>query len=503
MLCHILSYAIYSGNFHSSEYGKHQTTEVLGNWFIPIMFLSIIVFYFIITLLLKLKKINQSKNTLMKKFIIATLLALSITSGFAQNFNTKRLDSLFQILEKNNKYMGSIAISENGKTVYAKSTGFDDLASSKKSTSNTKYRIGSISKMFTASMIFKAVEEKKINLTQTIDKYFPTVKNASKITISNLLNHRSGIHNFTNDPEYLNWSTQPQSRARMTERIAEGQIVFEPDTKGQYSNSNYILLSFILEDVYKKSYGEILNEKIIRPLKLKNTYLGGNISLENNESNSYTLSGKWEKEKDTDMSIPLGAGAIVSNPTDLNLFIESLFGGKIVSAESLNMMKNIKDKYGMGIFEFPYFERKGYGHTGGIDGFKSVLSYFPNEKLALALTSNGAMGYDNNNILICALSSYFHKPFQMPDFSNTQIAAATLDSYAGIYGSSQIPIKISITKKETTLIAQATGQPSFPLEAAATNIFKFDPAGVVMEFNAEKKEMILKQGGKDYLFLKE
>ena len=439
----------------------------------------------------------------MKKIIISTLLALIVTSSFSQNFNSKRLDSLFQILEKNNKYMGSIAISENGKTIYAKSIGFDDIAISKKSTSDAKYRIGSISKMFTASMIFKAVEEKKISLNQNIDKYFPTVKNAGKITISNLLNHRSGIHDFTNDPEYLTWYTQPQSRAKMTERIAAGNIVFEPDTKGQYSNSNYILLSFILEDVYKTTYGEILTQKITKPLKLKSTYLGGKISVENNESYSYSLSGKWEKEKDTDMSIPLGAGAIVSNPTDLNLFIENLFAGKIVSAENLNLMKTIKDKFGMGMLEFPYFERKSYGHTGGIDGFRSVLSYFPNEKLALAITSNGAMGYDNNNILLCALSSYFNKPFQMPSFSAIEITATTLDSYAGTYASLQIPLKISITKKESTLIAQATGQPSFPLEATASNMFKFDPAGVVIEFNAEKKALILKQGGKDYLFLKE
>jgi len=187
----------------------------------------------------------------------------------------------------------------------------------------------------------------------------------------------------------------------------------------------------------------------------------------------------------------------------LNIFIENLFAGKIVSAENLNLMKTIKDKFGMGILEFPYFERKSYGHTGGIDGFRSILSYFPNEKLALAITSNGAMGYDNNNILLCALSSYFNKPFQMPSFSNVEITAVTLDSYLGTYGSSQIPIKINITKKESTLIAQATGQPSFPLEPTASNVFKFDPAGVIIEFNAEKKELILKQGGKDYVFLKE
>jgi len=437
----------------------------------------------------------------MKK-IITCLFALVITSAFAQTFNAKRLDSLFLLLEKNNKYMGSIAISENGKTIYTRSIGFDDIAASKKSGINTKYRIGSISKTFTASLIFKAVEENKINLNQTIDKYFPTIKNAKTIKVSNLLNHRSGIHDFTNDPDYLKWNTQPQSRAKMTEKIAAGEIVFEPDTKSQYSNSNYVLLSFILEDVYKKSYAEILNQKIIKPLKLKNTYLGGKISIENNESYSYTLAGKWEKESETDMSIPLGAGAIVSNPTDLNFFIESLFAGKVVSMEHLNEMKTIKGKFGMGILEFPYFERKSYGHNGAIDGFRAILGYFPEEKLALSITSNG-MGYDNNNILLCALSSYFHKPFSMPTFSNVAVTPETLDLYSGTYGSLQIPLKISISKKDNTLIAQATGQPSFPLEATAANIFKFDAAGVVLEFNAEKREMILKQGGKEFLFSKE
>ncbi|WP_394773922.1 serine hydrolase domain-containing protein [Flavobacterium sp.] len=439
----------------------------------------------------------------MKKIIIASLLALITTNVFSQNFNQKRLDSLFVLLEKNNKFMGSIAIAENGKTIYTKSIGYDDITSSKKSSINTKYRIGSISKTFTAALIFKALEEKKIELNQTIDKYFPTIKNAKTITISNLLNHRSGVHDFTSDPDYLKWNTEYQSRAKMIERIASGDVNFEPDTKGEYSNSNYILLSYILEDIYKKPYGDILNQQIIKPLKLKNTYLGGKISLDKNECYSYTLIGKWEKAKETDMSVPLGAGAIVSNPTDLNIFIESLFTGKIISNEHLNQMKTIKDKYGMGIVEVPYFERKSYGHNGAIDGFRAIVNYFPTEKLALAITSNGKMGYDNDNILQCALSSYFKKPFAMPAFSDFIVATETLDSYSGTYASLEIPIKIIIAQKNNVMTAQATGQPFFPLEATAINKFKFDAAGVVLEFNNDKKEMILKQGGQDYLFKKE
>ncbi|MDX6181584.1 serine hydrolase domain-containing protein [Flavobacterium sp. Fl-77] len=438
----------------------------------------------------------------MKKLLFSSLFFLIISNGFAQNFNSKRLDSLFQLLDKNNKYMGSIAVSENGKIIYSNAIGYDDIATSKKSDAQTKYRIGSISKMFTASLIFKAIEEKKLNLNQTIDKYFPTVKNSNKITISNLLNHRSGIYNFTSDKNYAEWQTQYQSKEKMIERISSGEIVFEPDTKGEYSNSNYVLLTFIIEAVYKKSYSEILNQKIIKHLQLKNTYYGGKINLDTKECNSYTFSGEWKKSTETDLSIPQGAGALVSNPTDLTIFIKNLFAGKIISLENVTLMKTIKDKYGMGMFEYPYFERKSYGHSGGIDGFRSLLSYFEKEKLAVALTSNG-LNYDLNNIVLCALSSYFNKPFEMPNFEKVTLKTEILDQYLGTYASLEIPLKITITKKEASLMAQATGQSAFPLEANSTTVFKFDQAGVVLEFKASEKQMTLNQGGKEFLFTKE
>src|SRR6476620_814263 len=124
-----------------------------------------------------------------KKITITLFLGLLFGTTFAQNLNTAKLDSLFQILEAKDKFMGSIAVSENGKVFYTKSIGKDDIETNKRSTIATKYRIGSISKMFTSCLIFKAVEEKKLNLDQTIESYFPTIENANKITIGNLLNH--------------------------------------------------------------------------------------------------------------------------------------------------------------------------------------------------------------------------------------------------------------------------------------------------------------------------
>ncbi len=177
---------------------------------------------------------------------------------------------------------------------------------------------------------------------------------------------------------------------------------FEPDSKADYSNSNYYLLTLILEKTYKKTYSELLQEQIIKPLKLKNTYFGGKISIQNNECYSYYFSDKWEKDSEGDMSVPLGAGAIVSTPSDLTFFIEKLFQGKIISSESLKMMTQIQDKYGMGIFALPFYNKNGFVHRGQIDSFSSLLSYFPNEKLAIAIVTNGAI-YDKKKILIACI----------------------------------------------------------------------------------------------------
>ncbi|MFD2600979.1 serine hydrolase domain-containing protein [Flavobacterium suzhouense] len=438
----------------------------------------------------------------MKNKIILTLGSiLTATTLLAQTPDKTKLDQYMDILEANNKYMGSVAIAKDGKIIYSRSTGFADVENNKKNTAATKFRIGSISKMFTATMVFKAIEEKKLKLTDKLDTYYPNIPEASTITIAQMLSHRSGIHNFTNDPSYYAWSNIPQTEAQMIENITRGGSDFEPDTKADYSNANYVLLSYILEKTYKKPYKELLNEKIIKPLKLTNTYMGGKINPAANEANSYGYMGKWEKDMETDMSVPMGAGAVVSNPTDLSQFIEALFSGKLVSQASLEQMKTLRDEYGMGMFRFPFEEKKSYGHSGGIDGFTSFLAYFPNEKVTLAMTSNGA-NMNTNDLSINLLSWAFGKPFEIPEFKTYNYTTAELDQLIGIYTNTQMPVNFVISTNGKILSAQASGQQSFPLESAEKNIFTFSPAGITITFYPETKRFIIEQGGGSYTFTK-
>ena len=437
-----------------------------------------------------------------KKFILLFLFALFSSSSFAQKQKFSTLDSLFDLLEINDRFMGTLSISEKGKIIYSKSIGKDDVASGKLSNNLTKYRIGSISKMFTACLIFQAIEENKISLKQAINPYFPKITNAKKITIGNLLNHHSGIHNYTNDTSYLNYYTTSKSQKEMLEIIQEGGSDFKPNSRAEYSNSNYVLLTYILEKIYKKSYEELLSAKIIQPIGIKNTYFGSKLSPEKKECYSYRYSGKWELEKETNSSVSLGAGGIVSTTEDLLIFITNLFEAKIINAASLEQMMKIEDGFGMGIFPVPFYDKKGFGHTGGIDGFSSFLYTFPEEKISIALTSNGSR-FDNNDIGIAALSACFGKPFTQPSFYAVALTSEDLDKDLGSYANPEIPIKISITKDSLSLIGQATGQPSFTLETIGKDSFEFSPAGVEIQFIPEKNLLILKQGGREFTFTRE
>jgi CubicO group peptidase (beta-lactamase class C family) len=436
-----------------------------------------------------------------RSFFSILFVLFSVTS-FAQVQKFLALDSLFQILDENNRFMGSLSISENGKIIYSKTIGKVDLASGKSSDNLTKYRIGSISKMFTACLIFQAIEENKLSLKHNINRFFPKITGAKEISIGNLLNHRSGIHNYTNDTSYFNYYTASKSQKEMLEIIQAGGSDFKPNSKAEYSNSNYILLSFILEKIYKKSYEELLDIKIIQPQGLKNTYFGKKLELAKNECASYRFSGKWELENETHSSVSLGAGGIVSTTEDLLFFITKLFEGKIINTASLEQMMKLEDGFGMGIFPVPFYDKKGFGHTGGIDGFSSFLYTFPEEKISIALTSNGSR-FNNNDIAIAALSDCFDKSFSLPSFYAVALTSADLDKYLGSYANPEIPIKISITKDSLSLIAQATGQPSFTLELIGKDSFEFSPAGVEIQFIPEKNLLILKQGGGEFSFKKE
>lgn len=167
----------------------------------------------------------------MKNKILAVALAMVSQFGFSQEINTEKLDAYFKALEENQKFMGSVVIAKEGKPIYTKSVGFANVEKGTKNTENTRFRIGSITKTFTSILVLKAVEEGRLSLNDKLSKFYPNIKNAEKITIENMLYHRSGIFNFTSDKDYMKWHHLPKTEAEIISLLENYTPVFEPDAK--------------------------------------------------------------------------------------------------------------------------------------------------------------------------------------------------------------------------------------------------------------------------------
>lgn len=428
----------------------------------------------------------------MKKIFVFFLISASL-----QGQNTsKQIDSLLSLYERHHEFMGSVAIFSDGKEVMANAYGFANVEQNKKAQPNTLYKVGSITKIFTAAIVMQLVEEGKISLDAKLNQFYPGVKNADKITIAHLLGHRTGIFNYTIDAEFPSFMTKPMPKEALLKRISGYDSDFEPGSKFEYSNSNYMLLGYIIEDLTKKSFGKNIDKRIISKLKLKHTFYS---TATDTRSYGY-LAGRWIETEQWNMDVAGAAGALLSTPQDLCLFIIGLFDGKIVSKASLNKMTAIKDGYGLGLIQIPYNGLKGYGHTGGIEDFKSSVFYFPQKKTAIAMCAN-AGGENNNDIAIGMLALEFGDPFTFPNLEKRTVDPLVLAKYKGVYSSKEFPLKIEISSNDGELVAQATGQSAFPLKSINNNEFTFERAGITLLFKDEK--MILKQGGGEFTFIKD
>lgn len=437
----------------------------------------------------------------MRKLIVLTLIFItSLTILSHSQVQTQKLDSLLNALNARDLAFGRLAIAKNGTILYEKALGYAHISPSEKTTSTlaTKYRIGSVSKMFTAVLIFQLVDENKITLSQNIGKYFPHLPNANEITISHLLNHQSGLHDYTKDTGFEEWMNKPKSKDELIQIIQQKELDFKPGTSTNYSNSNYLLLSYILESVTGISYEMLLTKRITSKIKLKNTYIGKSIQAKNNESTSYKFANNtWNAVKETDSGIHSGAGAITSTPVDLVVFINAVFTGKLISTSSLEKMKTITDGYGMGLFPFDQGSIKGFGHNGRIEEFYTAVRYFPDSQLSIAYCTNG-INFPRTDILQGILNSCFNQPVVIPFSNLKKLTEESLVAYAGNYTSESMGLTVNIIYKNNTLSAETQGA-IFELEPVSENYYRHAPSGYYFEFYPVKSTLQIKETDNVYV----
>lgn len=420
-----------------------------------------------------------------------------------REIDNKKLDDFLDYITKNKQGIGSISIFRKGKEVYKKDFGQNQLPNVKWN-SETGYQIGSVSKLITATMLMQLAEKGKLNIQDKLFKYYPEVPNADKITIESLLNHTSGLGDYVG--ENYQWIFKAVGDKAIMDTIKAQGVEFQPGEKTRYSNSGYYLLSRILEKIYKKPYNIILKENILSKANLKNTF-----SVLDNPKNVFKSykneDGKWIEVEDFDFRNCIGLGDIVSTPNDMNLFINALFNGKFVKKETLDKMlpkpgSNLD--FGLGIMAVPFYNQVSFGHGGDTAGTHSVVSYSKKEDYSISIVINGEE-YPHNALYVGILNIFFNEDFDYPKFENKSETASydgKFKKYLGDYTSPDIPLDLKVFVNDDKLFGQGKGQPEFPLELVEKDQFRFEQAGIQLNFFPETNKMQLLQNGKTYNFTK-
>ncbi len=458
----------------------------------------------------------------MRFILILVLTSIAcLTTCQSQNPNNQykaisdhypKLDTLFRKLVKHDKMHGAVAVSKNGELKHYKAYGNARMGpdDSVKASAKTRYPIGSITKTFTATLALQLIEEGKLSLDTKLAQFYPNLPNADSITIEQMLRHQSGLYNYT-DSNWMKWRDQARSKAKMIKYIKKHEPRFSPGDSFQYSNTNYLLMGYIIEDLTGKTYRKVLKKRITEPLGLANTYFPED-KIHRREARSYRWENQnWDTTRKTNPQMYHAAGALFSTASDLVSFYRNLFQGNLLDSQSLKQMTKTtkslgpKNGYGLGIFSIPFGSKTAYGHNGGgIEGFQAQAAYFPEDSIGIAITSN-ALNYPFNQISIGLLSIIFDRDYEMPSFDQKAVALSDdrLKAFTGFYTCEEHPLDITLRYKKGDLMAQATGQPAFPLTPISDTAFKYDRAGLEIRFKPARNDTFeafyLLQNGK-FLF---
>lgn len=296
-----------------------------------------------------------------------------------------------------NLFSGVVLVAKEGAILIHRGYGYANMEHDIPNRSDTKFRIGSITKSFTAMAILQLKQKGLLDLTDTVKKYFPGFPRGDKITIHHLLVHTSGIPDIEFFSDYQQKKVLPFTCRGLIDWIKSKPFLFEPGQKWSYSSSGYILLGGIIEKISGKPFELYIKENILVPLNMKDTGYDHHGQIIRGRAAGYRLKkNKLLVNADyVDMSIPHAAGAMYSTAWDLYLWDRSLYTEQLVSMELLNKMFTPYMKtpyydlsYGCGWLIGEQFGRKRIVHTGGIDGFSAILDRYPEDDVCIVILCN-------------------------------------------------------------------------------------------------------------------
>ena len=331
----------------------------------------------------------------------SVILALALHVAFGQT-KVERIDQFMSLCYEYGQFNGSVLVADKGEVIYKKGFGFADMEWEIPNQPDTRFRLGSVTKAFTAMLVLQLVQRGKLKLDGKITDYLPDYpkRQGNRVSIHQLLTHTSGIPDYGEFPNYRDLSRNPFAPELLIKLFADSTLQFEPGSKFSYSNSGYFLLGMIIERVTGKPYEQVLQENILNPLNMMNSGYDHQDTILKKRARGYEKKASlYVNAPYLDMSLPYSAGSLFSTVEDLYLWDQALYSDKLLPKQTRDYMFRS--------YVPAYSKWYGYGwvigrdaignssdsaivieHGGTISGFSALISRIPSERDLLVFLSN-------------------------------------------------------------------------------------------------------------------
>jgi CubicO group peptidase (beta-lactamase class C family) len=398
-------------------------------------------------------------------------LTLPLVASIAQD--TARMNQVVQAYAAQDHFMGTVLVAKGARAIFSKGYGSADLEWNVPNAPNTKFRLGSVTKQFTAASILLLEERGKLSVQDPVKKYAPNAPAAwDRITIFNLLTHTSGIPNFTSFPDYPRLQPFATTAEEEVKRLFDKPLDFQPGERWSYSNSGFVVLTYVIEKVSGQSYATFVHDNILAPLGMKESGYDSNSEIIPHRASGYVFDNNhYANAGFINMTVPQGAGALYSTTEDLLKWEQGLFGGKLLTPASLKKMTTpFKNNYAFGLGVDTSSGRRVIQHSGGIDGFNTMVSYYPDDQLTVVVLANvNGAAPDQMSPKLAALARG-EQVTLASERKAIMLAAKALASYVGAYRMASGAVML-ITLDGDQLMSKLANQQAIPILPESRTMF--------------------------------
>lgn len=303
--------------------------------------------------------------------------------------SASQVEELLTTKQKKDEFSGTVLLAVEDRIILNRGYGFANREHQVNHIPETKFRIGSITKQFTAMAIMMLHERGILQVEDNLSRYIPSYRYSDQITIHHLLTHTSGIPNITQVANFIEIMKQPTTLEKTIYLFLNLELEFQPGTMFRYTNTGYILLAYIIEQSTGLSYGDFLNQHIFIPLNMMNTGCDNHKEIIIHRAQGYEFESWFVNAAYMDMTLPVGGGNLYSTTGDLYKWDQALYTENLVNQESLEKMFTPNEfGYGYGWFIHTNDNRRQIHHGGGIVGFKNKIIRYVDERVTIIILNN-------------------------------------------------------------------------------------------------------------------